>query len=409
MTYYSRVYRQRNAHTHDESVKEPFFTKTKKTDNPSGKLGGAFQAKLTVNEPGDQYEQEADNVAHAVVNKPSRAPVVQQKKISAIQRLSTPVEDEKLGTNDARMEKDKEIQEKPIQQMSADHEKDKLKGVQKMDDPKKEKEKPIQKKDTAAPPVAPAHVSSRIERSAGKGNTMSAKTMKEMNSSFGVYFGSVRIHKDGEAVNMNKELQAQAFTHGSDIYFNEGKYDPETAAGKFLLAHELTHVVQQKEGIAKMDIQKDDDPARRDPLATQPGGPLETDDQLFTVKVNEAGKFEGCGPVPGTSKGGDNACISADSIDQIRNYFKRGQKPPGVKQDPPANCPANRWNALMNFCCAPGKIVDSVNPTKCIDEQQVPISQVPKPIPVNESIPIPEPVPKEKGDYELPDPATQMV
>jgi len=44
---------------------------------------------------------------------------------------------------------------------------------------------------------------------------------------------------------MNKELNAQAFTHGRDIYFNAGKYDPESTQGKKLLAHELTHVVQQ--------------------------------------------------------------------------------------------------------------------------------------------------------------------
>ncbi len=44
---------------------------------------------------------------------------------------------------------------------------------------------------------------------------------------------------------MNKGLGAQAFTHGSDIYFNEGKYDPDSNSGKRLLAHESTHTVQQ--------------------------------------------------------------------------------------------------------------------------------------------------------------------
>jgi hypothetical protein len=45
---------------------------------------------------------------------------------------------------------------------------------------------------------------------------------------------------------MNQQLKSQAFTHGKDIYFNEGKFDPESKTGKKLLAHELTHVVQQK-------------------------------------------------------------------------------------------------------------------------------------------------------------------
>lgn len=44
---------------------------------------------------------------------------------------------------------------------------------------------------------------------------------------------------------MNKELGAQAFTHGSDIYFNAWKYDPKSSSGKHLLAHELKHTVQQ--------------------------------------------------------------------------------------------------------------------------------------------------------------------
>ena len=44
---------------------------------------------------------------------------------------------------------------------------------------------------------------------------------------------------------MNQDLNAQAFTHGSDVYFNSGKYDTGSSEGQKLLAHELTHVVQQ--------------------------------------------------------------------------------------------------------------------------------------------------------------------
>jgi hypothetical protein len=49
---------------------------------------------------------------------------------------------------------------------------------------------------------------------------------------------------------MNKQLHAHAFTHGSDIYFNNEKYSPESFSGKHLLAHELTHVVQQSSGLS---------------------------------------------------------------------------------------------------------------------------------------------------------------
>ena len=76
-----------------------------------------------------------------------------------------------------------------------------------------------------------------------------------MNSSFGTDFSHVNIHTNTDAAQMNKELSAQAFTHGSDIYFNNGKYNTETSGGKQLLAHELTHVIQQK-GDEKIQRQK---------------------------------------------------------------------------------------------------------------------------------------------------------
>jgi len=64
---------------------------------------------------------------------------------------------------------------------------------------------------------------------------------------FGVDFSGVRVHTDSNAVQMNRELNAQAFTHGRDIYFGAGKYNLGTTSGKRLLAHELTHVVQQND------------------------------------------------------------------------------------------------------------------------------------------------------------------
>ena len=66
-----------------------------------------------------------------------------------------------------------------------------------------------------------------------------------MEGAFGTDFSSVRVHTDSSAVQMNKELGAQAFTNGSDIYFNEGKFDTGSSGGQHLLAHELTHTVQQ--------------------------------------------------------------------------------------------------------------------------------------------------------------------
>src|SRR5690348_1816670 len=128
MSYSSRVYRQRNAHSHDEGAKDASSEKKHDTakQNESGPF---FQPKLDVNKPGDKYEKEADSVADAVVNNSSTGEVAQRKEISGIQRLSTSAEDEKLATNDARMAKDKEIQEKP-EDNAKPKEEEKKPGVQ---------------------------------------------------------------------------------------------------------------------------------------------------------------------------------------------------------------------------------------------------------------------------------------
>ncbi|MDR0792150.1 MAG: DUF4157 domain-containing protein [Chitinophagaceae bacterium] len=88
-------------------------------------------------------------------------------------------------------------------------------------------------------------VSNRIEATKGKGNQLPKQTRSFMEQRMNADFSNVRIHKDADAAQMSDDLSAHAFTVGNDIYFNEGKYAPESSAGKQLLAHELTHVVQQ--------------------------------------------------------------------------------------------------------------------------------------------------------------------
>src|SRR5436190_8978074 len=73
---------------------------------------------------------------------------------------------------------------------------------------------------------------------------------------FGNDFSNVKIHTDTEAIQMNHELNAKAFTVGNDVYFNQGEYQPGSESGKHLLAHELTHVVQQKENDSGKTIQR---------------------------------------------------------------------------------------------------------------------------------------------------------
>ncbi len=146
MSYSSRVYRQRNPKTQDESKDTPFFSKQKQ-DQKGKKNNSFFQPRLAVNQPGDSYEKEADSVANKVVNQTQGKPAVQKKEISSIQPLSTTPEEEKVSSNDERMGRDKE---KPFQRKPAEPEKEKEKAVQKKEDPLKEKEKAVQKMDAGA-------------------------------------------------------------------------------------------------------------------------------------------------------------------------------------------------------------------------------------------------------------------
>ena len=84
---------------------------------------------------------------------------------------------------------------------------------------------------------------------------MAAETVSFMESRFGTDFSDVRIHTGGEAAQLSRDLDAQAFTVGNDIYFNNEKFAPESAEGRHLLAHELTHTIQQG-GIVGRKIQK---------------------------------------------------------------------------------------------------------------------------------------------------------
>ena len=101
-----RSNRHKNPHKNETENKDTsFFSKETKKPFFDTANKPAVQTKLTIGEPGDKYEKEADNMADAVVNK-TTGPDIQNKEISSIQResLATPIEDEKLATAEQRME-----------------------------------------------------------------------------------------------------------------------------------------------------------------------------------------------------------------------------------------------------------------------------------------------------------------
>lgn len=80
------------------------------------------------------------------------------------------------------------------------------------------------------------------------GTPMAPDVRSDMEGRFGHDFGDVRIHSDGAAHDSAKSVNAQAYTVGSNIVFQRDKYDPSSDGGRHMLAHELTHVVQQRNG-----------------------------------------------------------------------------------------------------------------------------------------------------------------
>ncbi|MCJ7550825.1 MAG: DUF4157 domain-containing protein, partial [Anaerolineae bacterium] len=102
---------------------------------------------------------------------------------------------------------------------------------------------------TAAPetsmPAVSGDVESRLAAGRGGGQVLDRGFRADLEGVFGYEFGGVRVHTGTPADELSGRLRAEAFTSDSDIYFRAGRYQPGTESGRFLLAHELTHVIQQ--------------------------------------------------------------------------------------------------------------------------------------------------------------------
>jgi hypothetical protein len=88
----------------------------------------------------------------------------------------------------------------------------------------------------------------RINNQRGGGQPLDSAVQTKMGDATGHDFSDVKVHTDPESHALNEELSAKAFTTGQDIFFREGAYQPGSGAGQELIAHELTHVVQQSSG-----------------------------------------------------------------------------------------------------------------------------------------------------------------
>jgi hypothetical protein len=133
---------------------------------------------------------------------------------------------------------------KTVQRAPKEEEKKKPETTKK-EGKKKEDEKAVQKKDNAAGSPMPEQTEAELARQSQGGRPLDAATRSSFEPAFGADFSGVRIHDDAEAARLSNQLNARAFTHGEHIFFGAGNYQPGDAPGRQLLAHELTHTLQQ--------------------------------------------------------------------------------------------------------------------------------------------------------------------
>ncbi|QHT70503.1 DUF4157 domain-containing protein [Rhodocytophaga rosea] len=201
--------------------------------------------KITIGSPDDNYEKEADAVANQVMQMPEAAV---QRKCAHCQA------EEKLLQRKA-------LHPSPLHQTSIVQRKCAA----------CEAEAGLLQRKIISPAISPfmqakadtentasESISQQIGSRKGNGSPLPGSTKSFIEERFGADFNDVRVHTDGQAIQLSQQLNAQAFATGNDIYFNQGKYSPESSDGKHLLAHELTHVVQQNAGIQQKTIQRDD-------------------------------------------------------------------------------------------------------------------------------------------------------
>jgi|GEM_PF-3038253 len=212
-----------------------------------------FQPKLTINTPGDAYEQEADQVADRVMGMQAEEAAQPQAlaltPVAPVQRQCAECEKEELQRQEEEAE-EKEVQLMPMASNADDTIQRQCAACEQEEAQRKESGS-----GDAGGKVAPGIVSEVL--SSGGGQAMDGGTRQFMESRFGHDFGQVRIHTDSRAAESATAIQAKAYTSGSNIVFGQGQYQPESDSGKRLLAHELAHVGQQgKTGIARVQRQQ---------------------------------------------------------------------------------------------------------------------------------------------------------
>jgi len=229
---------------------------------------GGIQAKLTVSQPDDPFEQEADRVADRVMRMEAPGVTVQRKCAGC------------------------------------------------------EEEEQLQRKETNSEAVETTP--SMVHDS---GAPLDSTTRTYMEQRFGHDFDNVRVHTGGHADAAARQINSLAFTLGNDVVFREGQYAPQSNEGRRLLAHELTHVVQQSAGSATAAIQ------REEATAATPGSmPLSVDPKKLepatltgVTAADPTFIFDTRGQIIATVNQGIQLKVTAKPKDEDLELIKKGE------------------------------------------------------------------------------------
>jgi hypothetical protein len=174
-----------------------------------------IQTKPAINKPGDEYEQEAERMAEQVLRMPDSM-LQRDKPEVGVNKLQTALLSRSVAPINSRRQPDEEklLQAKTVSEES---------------------------------PSLNSDLEERMSNLRGGGRPLSSASRNYFEPRFGYDFNQVRIHTDDGAAGLARAVNARAFTLGHDVVFASGQYAPEQDEGKKLLAHELTHVIQQNQ------------------------------------------------------------------------------------------------------------------------------------------------------------------
>jgi hypothetical protein len=254
----------------------------------------------------------------------------------------------------------------------------------------------------------------RLASQRGNGSPLASSIQTFMETQMGYDFSGVRIHTDQDAAQLSREFGAQAFTHGQDVYFAPGKYNPHSTTGTHLLAHELTHVVQQTGHIQTKPLSDRSPNPASGPLQIQRKcAACEEEEQHIQRSpddlLNWKWKDWVFKPTPKTSTDDRYDTPENRRRTELKEADQRSNDPTPPKwweskkpddPKPPVGCPPRRWNRFWNTCCGEGKYQDPKG-WGCISDPENPVQPQPQPQPQL------TPNTRDWGDWNLPDPNQQ--